>query len=273
MKTETAHDLQGPNNAADPVSCCHGCGAPMHWDAKLRDTCCSIFTRSLKLTPAHIVGLINTLFGTSHPLSSTVLFPDPAPLENCTFPNQVADVPIRIVEEKGGKETAFEYCIEFVPEYNPVLGLPVVNAAMDQSASRPDASAVFTPPAKTAVLFLRDVPDIGDKLTFHLVDPNGSDTFLYTVSITTLFRRAFQANVSCLFALLPFEILRDYDPIRSAPAKEISQVFAKSYADILMEVLPQFEQDTISELDLAQILCNTQVLAREAYGDLIPMLG
>lgn len=214
MDFEAANNLQATQPPEDPVPCCHGCRAPMHWDAKLRDTCCSIFSSSLKLSPALTVGLVNTLFGKSHPLSSKVLFPDAVSLER--FPNHVADVPIRIVEEKGSKETASEYCIEFEPEYNPALGLPVVNAAMDQSAGSTDTLGTYTPPAKTAVIFLRDVADIGDKLTFHLVDPKGTDTFLYTVKVLKLFHRSFQANVSGLFALLPFEILRDYDPIRSS---------------------------------------------------------
>lgn len=39
-----------------------------------------------------------------------------------------------------------------------------------------------------------------------------------------------------------------------------------------MEVMPQFEQDAISEQTLAQILCNLNALARAAYGDVVPML-
>ncbi len=270
MDFETANNLQAMQPPEDPVPCCHGCGAPMHWDAKLRDTCCFIFSSSLQLSPALTVGLINTLFGEKHPLSSKVLFPDTASLEH--FPNHVADVPIRIVEEKGSKEAVSEYCIEFEPEYDPALGLPVVNAAMDQSTTRTNPSVPYTPPAKIAVIFLRDVADIGDKLTFHLVDPNGADTFLYAVKVVKLFHRIFQANVSGLFALLPFEILRDYDPIRNTPASEISQAFSKSFVDILMEVMPQFEQDAISEQTLAQILCNLNALAKAAYGDVVPML-
>ncbi len=266
MDFETANHLEGP------VSCCHGCGAPMRWDVALRDTCCDVFAACMKLSPALIVGLINSLFGANHPQTSKVLFPDPAPLEDGVYPNQAVDLPIRMIEEKDGTETVFEYCIEFDPEYNPVLGLPVVIEAMDQSASRPDTSEVYIPAAKTAVIFLLDVPDIGDKLTFHLVDPKGADTFLYTVQVMKLFSQPRQNTAKQYLPLLPLEILREYSKIRNAKKDQVLEVYGNCYADTLQEELDAEQRGDLSSEDLTVLLDCTKRLAKAAYGDLIPFL-
>lgn len=266
MDFETANNLEGP------TSCCHGCGAPMRWDVSLRDVCCDVFAACMKLSPARIVGLVNNIFGSAHPQASKVLFPDPAPLENGVYPYQAVDLPIRIIEEKDGVETAFEYCIEFNPEYNPVLGLPIVIEAMDQSASRPDPSEIYIPAAETAVIFLLDVPDIGDKLTFHLVDPKGSDTFLYTVKVVKLFSQPRQVTTKKYLPLLPFEILRAYHKIRNAQKDRVLEVYGNCYADTLQEELDAEQRGDLSAEDLTALLDCTKLLAKAAYADLIPFL-
>ncbi|MDD3368205.1 MAG: hypothetical protein PHP50_04840 [Lachnospiraceae bacterium] len=216
-----------------------------------------ILKRILSLSNLAIINLINGLFGTNHPLDSTVSFPR-SKFTSITLTGRFADVLIVIAEK-------YHYHLEAQTVYDGMIVLRVFEyGALYAIDGAKNGEAIRFP--EPVVIYLKGSDNIPEKSSIK-IEFGGQGSFVYEVKNYVYNRHSLQElNQRKMIILIPFHLLKLQDLIEKEPSKENLRILKELIEhDILNSIEANRQCGNISDDDSKQLCLLTEQLYQHIY--------